>query len=105
MAFDIREKTKTITVTDGDASGTVTIRRFSEGDKQDIADALAKADGVTLTGTIRRIMLENAIVSWTLTEDGPSPDAIRFLPTEVADDIYEAIAEFSGLGEDEDPPT
>ena len=99
--WDIREITKTVTLTSGSETAEVVIRRLSEGDKQDMLDELG---GRFSPGHLRLSTLERAIVSWTLPVE-LSADAIRNLPSNVGSDLFEAVTDFNDGVDDSNPPT
>lgn len=90
--------TRTITVTHGEDTATVTVQELLEGDRQDMFDVMNGA------GSARAFILERGIVSWTIPLD-LTAESIALLPQEVGSTIFEAITTLSEGIEGENPPT
>lgn len=77
---------------------TVWLRPLNAGDRAEFNEikVLAEGDGAIQTGRIQLLMVERAVVDWTLEQDGSklpiSSEIIRQLEPSVFDQLYEHVS-------------
>lgn len=77
---------------------TVWLRPLNAGDRAEFNEikVLAEGDGSIQTGRIQLLMVERALVDWTLQQDGAklpiSSEIIRQLEPSVFDQLYEHVS-------------
>lgn len=77
---------------------TVWLRPLNAGDRAEFNEikVLAEGDGAIQTGRIQLLMVERAVVDWTLEQDGSklpiSVEIIRQLEPSVFDQLYEHVS-------------
>jgi hypothetical protein len=81
-----------VEISDGGETATVTLRPLTAGDLAAIYDSSTVSAVSTMSGvgTLKLVMCQRAIVSWTL-EGNPTMAKLRALKPKVLDAIFEAI--------------